>query len=37
MLCARGRLIEGIDFRDSQSRAIFFIGVPNSDVRDCKL
>jgi Rad3-related DNA helicase len=26
---ARGRSVEGIDFSDEQSRAVFLIGVPN--------
>jgi Rad3-related DNA helicase len=36
-LTARGRLIEGIDFFDYQSRAIFMIGVPNADRNSCKI
>jgi Rad3-related DNA helicase len=36
-LTARGRLIEGIDFNDYQSRAIFLIGVPNADSKSCRV
>lgn len=36
-LTARGRLIEGIDFKDYQSRGIILIGVPNSDVTSFKI
>jgi len=30
----RGRLSEGMDFKDDYARAIFVIGVPNIDISD---
>ena len=34
---ARARVIEGIDFSDHQARAVFIIGVPNTDRSQCKI
>jgi Rad3-related DNA helicase len=34
MSYCRGRLSEGIDFKDEYARAVFLIGIPNMQVKD---